>query len=765
MNREPIAALNSIQAQVATGLFVRVDMLADGLFRLRYGKQPSFSEPALNRYGILRNSWEPVACEMVQDDQSLLCKTHRYQLRIQLADGQFALAKRDGSTLARSSAAPEVEEAGGFRAAMQLCETEKLYGFGDTTRDRIQMRGFRAEMWIKNVASYMPIPWLMSSRGWGLFVNTTWRHVIDAGESRPDVLAFEGRQGDLDFYLFAEESPSGLLGLYTDLTGKPALLPAWAYGFTFVCNTLENARDMLENGFRFRQCGLPCDVIGMEPGWMEEHYDLSLDKKWHPGRFYLPDWAKSGPDTFLSAAKRMGFNISMWLCCDYDLLFEAERRVRKEQTASPSEKLASPHPDDFEKDEHFDAQIRMDKLTRPGEAWFEHLKKFVDQGITAFKLDGAYQVCEHPDRRWGAGMGRMEMCDEQMHNLYPLLYNQQMAVGFKEHTGGRRPMVYSAGGYAGIQQFSATWAGDTGGGPKPLVSLLNLGLSGHSNTTVDMHVFSIEGIHFGFLQPWSQLNSWAYWRHPWLLGDTLGPVFKFYSLFRSRLMPYIYSFAHVAAQTGVPVLRAMPLMFPDDPASDALLAQYMLGDAFLVGAFEKNFHLPPGRWIDFWTGERRNGPMDWEYQIPPERGGPLFLREGAIVPLRQEMDYWNQKPMEKIELHVVPSPSRAGRFVLVEDDGVTLDYQNGVVCRTAFSCIEENNTVTLKIGAREGSYKGVPAIRHYTILLYLEEAPTSLRSSEQEPLSTEWDATRKVLKVEWTQTKEGKSLECFLSRK
>lgn len=158
-----------------------------------------------------------------------------------------------------------------------------------------------------------------------------------------------------------------------------------------------------------------------------------------------------------------------------------------------------------------------------------------------------------------------------------------------------------------------------------------------------------------------------------------------------------------------------------------------------------------------------DGPMDWDYQIPPERGGPLFLREGAIVPLRQEMDYWNQKPMEKIELHVVPSPSHVGRFVLVEDDGVALDYQKGVISQTTFSCIEENKVVTLKISAREGSYQDVPAIRHYTILLYLEQTPASVRSSKQEPLSTEWDATCKALKIEWTQTAEDKSLECVLS--
>ena len=138
-------------------------------------------------------------------------------------------------------------------------------------------------------------------------------------------------------------------------------------------------------------------------------------------------------------------------------------------------------------------------------------------------MDGARQVNEHPDRKWGNGMD-----DEEMHNLYPTLLNQQMHQGFKEHTG-RRPMIYSSGGYTGLQQYAATWAGDTGGGPKPLVSMLNHGLSGHANVSCDMDVFTPMGIHFGFLQAWSQVCSWAYWRHPWLLGDKLLPIFKTYA--------------------------------------------------------------------------------------------------------------------------------------------------------------------------------------------------------------------------------------------
>ena len=205
----------------------------------------------------------------------------------------------------------------------------------------------------------------------------------------------------------------------------------------------------------------------------------------------------------------MGYKLSLWLCCDHDLSVLEEQQLENTDTdvAAPKDVqqptvIEDDDDDDFEKDEHFrptakkpSEQPAAPQAEPPSdlpESWFDHLKKFVDQGARAFKLDGSNQVIEHPDRAWGNGMN-----DEQMHNLYPLIYGKQMANGFEEHTD-RRAMVYSAGGYTGIQQYVATWAGDTGGGPKPLASMLNHGFSGHSNHSCDMDVFCPGGIHFGF---------------------------------------------------------------------------------------------------------------------------------------------------------------------------------------------------------------------------------------------------------------------------
>src|SRR5207244_2325986 len=142
---------------------------------------------------------------------------------------------------------------------------------------------------------------------------------------------------------------------------------------------------------------------------------------------------------------------------------------------------------------------------------------------------------------------------------------------------------------------------------------------GHMNTSCDMKVLpepgsvspverpasqksALSGVHFGFLQPWSQHNNWAYARQPWFLGKQAEAIFRDYARLRYSLMPYIYSAAHVGHLTSMPILRPMPLMYPDDLRLADCTTQYMLGDSLLVTAFTDTVYLPEGRWIDYWTG-------------------------------------------------------------------------------------------------------------------------------------------------------------------
>ncbi|GAA3402055.1 TIM-barrel domain-containing protein [Paenibacillus hodogayensis] len=675
-----------IQFRALNGNYVRIQPAAAHTFRIRTSVRDEFPEPPLNRYGILRCSAYPADYTLNEDGSALFIKTSEATLQADKRDGTIRLMRSDGRMLLQGAVSLQ-SSAQGFTAQFGLTEGEKLYGLGDESRSCIQHRGRLADMRVSPHQSRVPIPFLMSSRGWGMLVNSVWRQTIDIGYSIPDQLRIECEGGEPDYYLFAGERYEHILDRYTDIAGKPVLLPKWAYGLTFTCNQQANAREVVEDALNFRREEIPCDMIGLEPGWMEKHYDHSTDKNWHPERFSIPPWASRSPRTFLGALDRLNFKLSLWLCCNYDLSLHEERLLSGDVQSGDGEE----------------------------EIWYDHLRKFVDQGVSAFKLDGSHMPIARPNRKWGNGMS-----PEEIHNLYPLLLFKQMQEGYREQTG-RRAMMYAMTGYTGLQQYAATWAGSSNKGAKSLVSLLNHSLSGHVHTTSDMEPHSPAGIHFGFLQPWSHLNNFAYWQHPCMLDPALLRLFRAYAKLRYSLIPYIYSAAHVAAETGMPILRAMPLCFPDDARSDELLNHYMLGGSFLVAAFTNKVYLPEGTWIDYWTNERHTGPKELLYTAPDHAGGPLFARAGSIIPVWPEMNSIEEGVPERIGLHVYPHGW--SEYTLYEDDGVTYGYLNRELSKTNICVRAENGNVAIRIEPREGHFQGMPRIRSYAVYIHLEAKP------------------------------------------
>ena len=716
------------------GSHVKVECVAPSLFRIRVSTDGVFRESPLLRYGIFRKDWPKCEVDVSETSEKAVFKTARAELAVDLSDGRCVLRDAAGKTLLSESSAPRSAHATGFSAAFALASDERLYGLGDNDREHIQRRGQKYKVIVRNVACYSPASFLMSSAGWGILMNTSWFHHYDAGATDKDMLRVEAPKGDLDYYLFAGNGFPDLLDKYTHLTGRPALLPRWAYGLTYVCDERGvRARDVLYEAFEFRRQEIPCDVIGLEPDWMETHYDLTTDKKWSQERFHIPFWLKGDHHaTFTAGLRNMGFKLSLWLCCEYDFSDYEERALGGKPTACADPQADDPN--DLFKDPHF-APTYFDKVTKRGEPWFEHLRKFVDDGARAFKLDGCNQIGFHPDRRWANGMD-----DEEMHNLYPLLYNKEMSRGFKAHTN-KRPMVYSAGGYSGIQQYSATWAGDTGGGAGPLASLLNHALSGHSNTSADLQVWDGPGIHFGFLLPWSQVLSWHMYNQPWFQGEKMCSMFKFYAKLRYRLLPYLYSLAAEAHRTGMPMMRPMPLAFPGDPACADLTTQYLLGDALLVSSFADTLYLPEGEWVDYWTGESVVGPKTIPAKFPEDRGGTLHVKAGSIIPMAPEMNYTDQKPLETVILDIHPGAD--ADFSLYEDDGETLEHQNGAFATTLFELRGKADKFSVTIHPRRGAYQGMPANRSYEVNVSTDKRPKLTASG----LKAEWDGTRKILSV------------------
>ncbi|MEA3402936.1 MAG: glycoside hydrolase family 31 protein [Armatimonadota bacterium] len=693
------------------------EFCAPGILRIRgwRGDEPRMSP--LLRYDLWRRQWPQVQVETRVEADGAVATTDLLAVEMD-ADASFRVLNADGAELLATFQRPMLGPAPGFRARFALEQADRFYGLGDQTRERIQHRGTSGDLWVRNVEEYIPIPFVISTRGVGLLVQTTRRVLYDLGATSDDWFGFEAEGQHLDLYVIYGPEPLQIVERYTRITGRPMLPPRWGLGLWFICRTQADAKEFTDDCRNFRREGIPCDCIGLEPGWMQTNYDASVEKTWSDERFRIPPYSRFR-HTFFAAAQRMGFKPGLWLCNDYDLSYEEERRVDPELKQAEQQRDAerAAFATGHEVDERPSGQRRLDRLTRQEEPWFQHLQRFVDEGAHWFKQDGAYQVLEHPDRLWGNGM-----TDAQMHNLYPLIYSKQMYLGFREHTE-RRTFPFTPAGWAGLQRWTGTWTGDTGGEEGPLGACLNLSLSGHGLSTVDMEAGTPEGIHFGFLLPWAQLNSWNYWRHPWLQGERLQCIFTDYARLRYRLLPYLYSCAWQAHRTGVPMMRAMPLVH-DQPDADECLRQFYLGPSLLAGCFTDRLWVPGGQWHNFWTGERLDGGGWISPEVPEGRGGPLLAPAGGMLLMGPEMDYVGQRPDDELTVHVFAGA--AGEITLYEDDGETFAFEEGEY-RTQRICHEPvGDGLGVHFGPAEGEFEGALARRELTVVAHGLQDVTSV---------------------------------------
>jgi len=690
---------------------VRVGRLEDRVVRVRMDRQGTWSESLLNRYGLIRTKDVRQTTDAVPED----------------------------------FVRPDVRQTEkGFELRFPLAADERIYGLGDASRKNLNRRGDSYEIWIKDYVGYIPIPMVISSRGWGLLVNSTRRHFFDIGKTDPDALVVSAEEGEVDFYLFRGRDYRELLDVYTQLTGRPKLLPIFAYGFAYVANQWVDSYELARDAYEFRKLDIPCDTFGLEPGWMEAFYDSTTKKEWNK-RLEFPYWAKPNEHhlTWVGALERMGFKLSLWLCMKYDLFVyeEACAEGKAIATSAKAKTVKANAVNEAFKDEHISGSFssadrsapelkqlkaglgharrqmveRVDGLTGEKESgeepWFDHLRKFVDQGARCFKLDASWQVLEFPDRLWAG-----KYTDAVAHNVYSSVYDKQMCEGYENYTD-RRALVYSAGGYVGVQRYVATWAGDTGGGQGALASVLNLAVSGHPNQSCDLEVADLPSLHFGIFSPWCQQNNWDYFQQPWYRTKEEMSVIRDYVNLRYRLVPYVYAAAAEAARTGWPIARPLAIAYPEiaDYANEC--GTYLLGDNLLVSAFSDTVKIPPGTWHEWRTGETVVGPAELPVKVTRDWGGALYVKAGSVIPtwpVRQSLDKgWNEEVVFEVW------PTDKGRFTLYEDDGDSLAFGTGAYALTDVTMTPDGKgRVTFAVGKRRGAYAGMPTARRMKVRLH-----------------------------------------------
>jgi alpha-glucosidase (family GH31 glycosyl hydrolase) len=215
-----------------------------------------------------------------------------------------------------------------------------------------------------------------------------------------------------------------------------------------------------------------------------------------------------------------------------------------------------------------------------------------------------------------------------------------------------------------------------------------------------------------FSQPENPTSNLA-----WKYSKKADSIFRFYSHLRMQLFPYIYSIAHLGRLTGLPMIRKIP----------GELYEFMLGSELLVapvyekGAFSRSLYLPKGRWINYWTGQVFNGNSIQTIKAPLEQI-PLFVKEGAVIPMRNYASSIEKGNNDTLVLHIYPGAE--SKFDLIEDDGTSNDYLNGIYCKTSIQSNQASKgKFIMHYGRRSGNYNGLPAKRILILHIHSSKIP------------------------------------------
>lgn len=336
-----------------------------------------------------------------------------------------------------------------------------------------------------------------------------------------------------------------------------------------------------------------------------------------------------------------------------------------------------------------------------------------------------------------------------------------------EDNSNDRGFIWTVAGWAGTQRFATLWSGDQYGTWENIrfhiPTVIGSGLSGFNAATGD-----IDGIFGGsgptyvrdlqwkcFTPAMMTISGWSNaGKQPWERGEPHTSYSRNYLKLKMRLTPYLYTYSHIAHQTGVPTARAMILEFPDDPVTydNTTQYQFMSGEYFLVAPVYSNttirngIYLPQGTWIDYWDGTRYEGPMTVDRYSAPLHKLPLFVKGGGIIPMYPEMLYDREKPKDVITYDIYPVGNSS--FKMYEDDGHSKDYRNGMFAETTIAVSAAttgfDQPIVINVSATEGNYEGQLTERDHVLQVHSLGKPMVVKLDnqvlEEFTNTTDWEA-------------------------
>ena len=561
-------------------------------------------------------------------------------------------------------------------AVFTLSPGEKIFGCGESFAS-FNKRGQKVVLWtddangVQNQGMYKPIPFFMSSRGYGMFLHSSSPITCDFGRYFSGVNSLMLGDDELDLFVFLG-NPKEILDEYTDLTGKSPMPPLWSFGLWMSRCTYFSEKQTREVAARLRENKIPCDVIHLDTGWFET--DWRCDYQFSRTRF--PD-----PQKMISDLKQDGFHISLW-----QLPYFVPKNTLFNELVQKNLVVRDPKGNLPYEDAVLD-------FSNPATVeWYQgKLARLLKMGVGAIKVDFG----EAAPNNGIYASGRTGFYE---HNLYPLRYNKAVADITKQVTGEN--IIWARSAWAGSQRYPLHWGGDAAstdsGMAAELRGGLSFGLCGFSFWSHDVGGFTarptddlyLRWLAFGVLSSHTRCHGVAP-KEPWEYGQAVMDEFRRIDNLKYELMPYVYAQAKDSSEHGLPMLRALFVEYPNDPGSWDVDDEYLFGSSILAAPlFEENarardVYLPPGTWIDYQTGKDYQG--GWHHIEAGQLPIVMLVRDGTALPQIKLAQSTAQMDWSDLEL------------VVFAKDTATA---NGLVCLP-----EDNKLVSLSLAKDGNTFK------------------------------------------------------------
>ena len=611
---------------------------------------------------------------------------------------------------------------GGYASVrLPLGADEHVYGLGMRADGDVDLRGktFRLQV---TPSSHAPIPFYISSAGYGIVINTARiinlqigtanrkdspkhpreldRNTDRGWSSRPPSDAVEANAvgTGMEILLLAGNTPLDVVRRYNLYCGGGCLPPRWSLGFWHRVAGSSTADQVVEEVAEFAKRDMPVDVIGLEPGWQSAAYPCTYE--WDPKRF-------PNPSRFMEAMNAQGISINLW-----ENMFVSKKAPIFKQL----EPYTGSHTYWLGQVPDYTIKAARDILTE------QHRRCHLDLGVSGYKIDEVDELStEH--MLFPSGL-----CGEQMRQIHGLIMQRTYMEMFRK--SNRRTCGLVRGSNAGGSSYPFALYSDAYAHRSFIQALTNSSFGGVLWCSEVRSASSdedwIRRFQTALCSPVMQLNGWFNGAKPWTREGSAGTIRELLKL-RTRFIPYLYTCMADYRRYGTPPFRHMILEEGytqqskviqgklDDQANPYAETkkietsdQYMFGPSILVapmvgGEKSRKVVLPKGKWFDFYTGKLAGENTTITVSSPIDQI-PLFVKDGGIIPL---MPAVNNIRLVKgpVPLEVRHYGTKEAAWQLYDDDGETFDYERGVFCRQELRAVHVDGALKGEAGAPVGPWK------------------------------------------------------------